>query len=222
MHSSVEKLKLINAKVNDLINTKQLKTDPKVIVVTKMFSMGAIVPLLETGHIHYGENKVKEAEDKWSGSRNIYKNLQLHMIGKLQTNKVKKAVEIFDYIHSLDNKRLALKISQCQKEINKNIKLFIQVNVGKEEQKSGISMDSLSSFYHYCVKELSLNIMGLMCLPPLNQNPDKYFILLRDLSLSLNLNQLSMGMSSDFESAIINESTFIRIGTAVLGERKFT
>ena len=187
-----------------------------------MFSMGARVPLLETGHIHYGENKVKEAEDKWSGSRNIYKNLQLHMIGKLQTNKVKKAVEIFDYIHSLDNKRLALKISQCQKEINKNIKLFIQVNVGKEEQKSGISMDSLSSFYHYCVKELSLNIMGLMCLPPLNQNPDKYFILLRDLSLSLNLNQLSMGMSSDFESAIINESTFIRIGTAVLGERKFT
>ena len=222
MHSSVEKLKLINAKVNDLINTKQLKTDPKVIVVTKMFSMSAIVPLLETGHIHYGENKVKEAEDKWTGSRNIYKNLQLHMIGKLQTNKVKKAVEIFDYIHSLDNKRLALKISQCQKEINKNIKLFIQVNVGKEEQKSGISVDNLNSFYHYCVKELSLNIMGLMCLPPLNQNPDKYFILLRDLSLSLNLNQLSMGMSSDFESAIINESTFIRIGTAVLGERKFT
>jgi pyridoxal phosphate enzyme (YggS family) len=222
MHSSVEKLKLINSKVNDLIITKQLKTEPKVIVVTKMFSMDSIVPLLESGHIHYGENKVKEAQDKWAGIRKTYKNLQLHMIGKLQTNKVKKAVEIFDYIHSLDNERLALKISQCQKEINKNINLFIQVNVGEEEQKSGINIDNLKDFYHYCIKELSLNIIGLMCLPPFNQDSNKYFLLLRDHALNLNLNQLSMGMSSDFESAIINESTFIRVGTAILGERKST
>ena len=222
MHSSVEKLKLISTKVNDLINTKQLKTEPNIIVVTKMFSMSSIVPLLESGHIHYGENKVKEAEEKWSGSRNKYKNLQLHMVGKLQTNKAKKAVEIFDYIHSLDNERLASKISQYQKELNKNIKLFIQVNVGDEEQKSGIGIDNLKDFYEFCVKKLSLNIIGLMCLPPINKNPNKYFLSLRDHALSLNLNHLSMGMSADFESAIINESTFIRIGTAVLGERKFT
>ena len=175
---------------------------------------------MEYGHIHYGENKIQEADNKWTNIKNNYQNLKLHMVGRLQSNKAKKAVQLFDYIHSLDNDRLALKISKYQRELNKEVKLFIQVNVGDENQKAGLSLYKLSDFYNYCVNELSLNIVGLMCLPPVSSNSEKYFNLLKKSAENLNLKELSMGMSSDFEKALANGSTFLRLGTLILGERK--
>ena len=222
MHSNLDKLNLIQNKVKDIIDKKQLKTKPKIIVVTKTFPLINIKPLLENGHIHYGENKIQEAEKKWLEAKKHYKNLLLHMIGKLQTNKAKKAVSLFDYIHSLDNDRLALKLSQYQKELNKNVKLFIQVNLANEKHKSGIKLDELTHFYNYCSKELSLNIIGLMCLPPIDSNSSEYFKLLKNTALKLNLSELSMGMSSDFEQAVLNGSTYLRLGTLILGERNLT
>ena len=180
------------------------------------------MPLIEDGHIHYGENKIQEAEKKWLSIKKKYKNLYLHMVGKLQSNKAKKAVDLFDYIHSLDNEKLALKISQYQKEVNKDVKLFIQVNIANEKQKSGITMHNLKNFYEYCVNDLSLNVIGLMCLPPMDDNSDRYFKLLKKNSDDLNLKELSMGMSSDFDNAVINGSTFLRLGTIIMGERKIT
>ena len=177
------------------------------------------MPLLDYGHIHFGENKIQEAEEKWTEIKKKYKNLQLHMVGKLQSNKVKKAVKLFDFIHSLDNKKLALMISKYQKELNKEVKLFIQINLAAEEQKSGLLLTNLNNFYNYCVSELSLNIVGLMCLPPVDINSDKYFKLLKKSSDDLNLNDLSMGMSSDFENAVLNGSTFLRLGTLIMGKR---
>ena len=177
------------------------------------------MPLLEYGHIHFGENKIQEAEEKWTEIKKKYKNLQLHMVGKLQSNKVKKAVKLFDFIHSLDNKKLALMISKYQKELKKEVKLFIQINLAAEEQKSGLLLTNLNNFYNYCVSELSLNIVGLMCLPPVDINSDKYFKLLKKSSDDLNLNDLSMGMSSDFENAVLNGSTFLRLGTLIMGKR---
>ena len=212
-------MNLVRNKVNDIINKKQLKTDPKIIVVTKTFPLDKIIPLLKNGHIHYGENKIQEAEDKWAETKNHYKNLKLHMIGKLQTNKAKKAVKLFDYIHSLDSNKLALKLSQYQKELRKKIKLFIQVNLSDEKYKSGVMLNELNHFYNYCTKELSLNIIGLMCLPPIESNSYKYFELLKKNADKLNLKELSMGMSSDFEQAILNGSTYLRLGTVILGER---
>jgi len=220
MHTTLEQLNLIRNKVSDIINKKQLKTNPKIIVVTKTFPLNKIIPLLENGHIHYGENKIQEAEDKWTETKYHYKNLQLHMIGKLQTNKAKKAIKLFDYIHSLDNRKLALKLSQYQKELSRKTKLFIQVNLGNEKKKSGVMLGELNHFYNYCTKELSLNIIGLMCLPPINSNSQEYFKLLKRTAETLNLNELSMGMSSDFEQAILNGSTYLRLGTLILGKRK--
>ena len=220
MHSTLEQLNLIKNKVNDIINKKQLKTNPNIIVVTKTFTLDKIKSLLENGHIHYGENKIQETESKWSEAKLQYKALKLHMIGKLQSNKAKKAVKLFDYIHSLDNERLALKLSDSQKELNKNVKLFIQVNLANEKQKSGISLNELTSFYNYCKKDLSLNIIGLMCLPPIDSNSDSYFNLLNQNATKLNLKELSMGMSSDFVNAVSYGSTFLRLGTIILGERK--
>jgi pyridoxal phosphate enzyme (YggS family) len=219
MHSTLEQLNLIKNKVNDIINKKQLKTDPKIIVVTKTFPLDKIIPLLENGHIHYGENKIQEAEDKWTETKNHYKNLKLHMIGKLQTNKAKKAVKLFDYIHSLDNEKLAVKISHYQEELSKKIKLFIQVNLGNEKKKSGLMLNELNHFYNFCTKELSLKVIGLMCLPPIDSNSEEYFKLLKKTTEALNLNELSMGMSSDFEQAILNGSTYLRLGTMILGKR---
>ena len=219
MHESLKKLNLIKNKVNEIINKKQLNINPKIIVVTKKFSLNKIKPLLESGHIHYGENKIQEAEEKWSEAKNVYTNLKLHMIGKLQTNKAKKAVKLFDYIHSLDSEKLALKIFQCEKELNKKIKLFIQINITKEEQKSGITLNEIENFYDYCTNKLSLNIIGLMCLPPVNSNSQTYFKLLKVAADKLKLNDLSMGMSSDFENATLEGSTYLRLGTAVLGSR---
>ena len=219
MHSTLKQLEFVQNKINKIINIKQLKTKPKIIVITKTFPIKNIVPLLEYGHIHYGENKIQEAEEKWTDIRNNYKNFQLHMIGKLQTNKVKKAVKLFDYIHSLDNERLALKIFQYQQELNKEVKLFIQINLAAEREKSGLAINNLNSFYKYCVNKLSLNIVGLMCLTPIHDNTDKYFKLLKKNSEDFNLKELSMGMSSDFENAILSGSTFLRLGTVIMGRR---
>ena len=219
MHSSVQKLTLVKSKVNEIIKQKQLKTDPTIIVISKTFSLEKIKPLLDNGHIHFGENKIQEAEDKWSEIKKTNKNLQLHMVGRLQSNKAKKAVKLFNFIHSLDSEKLALKLNQSEKELNKKIKLFIQVNVGEEEQKTGIDLKVLHNFYNYCSNDLQLNIVGLMCLPPINLNSDKFFKILKSSAMKLNLKELSMGMSSDYENAIINGSTYLRLGTAILGER---
>ena len=218
----MEKLNRVKNKVNEIINKKQLKTDPKIIVVTKTFPLNKIIPLLQNGHIHYAENKIQEAENKWINTKNRYKDLQLHMIGKLQTNKAKKAIKLFDYIHSLDNDKLALKLSHHEKELNKKVKLFIQVKLSEVDQKSGVQLNELNNFYNYCTSELSLNVIGLMCLPPIDSNAHEYFKILKKNAEKLNLKDLSMGMSSDFEQAISNGSTYLRLGTIILGKRNFS
>ena len=220
MHINVKRLQIVNDKVKEIINKKQLKTVPQIIAVSKTFSSNEIMPLLDFGHVHFGENKVQEADHKWNDVKKKYKNLQLHMLGKLQTNKAKVAVKIFDYIHSLDNAKLASKISQFEKELNKKVKLFIQVNLGQEIQKSGISINDLENFYNYCTKELSLNIIGLMCLPPAELDSKNYFTMLKKNSEILNLKDLSMGMSNDFEEAIVSGSTYLRLGSIIFGERR--
>tara|TARA_B100000686_G_C16451820_1_gene792493 strand:+ start:157 stop:822 length:666 start_codon:yes stop_codon:yes gene_type:complete len=219
MHINVQRLKLVKNKVKEIISEKQQKTVPQIIAVTKTFPPSVITPLIDVGHNHFGENKVQEAENKWPTIKEKNSNIQLHMLGKLQTNKAKKAVKLFDYIHSLDNAKLAIKIGQYEKELNKKIKLFIQVNISKEDQKSGILLNDLNNFYNYCTKELSLNIIGLMCLPPINFDSEKYFQILKSTSEKLNLKELSMGMSSDYEQAILYGATFLRLGTAIFGSR---
>ena len=176
------------------------------------------MPLIDQGHIDYGENKVQEAIEKWTDIKNKNKNIKLHLIGGLQTNKVKFAVRIFDYIHSLDSKKLADKISYQLKEQNMETKIFIQVNLGKEKQKSGILEEELFDFYKYC-KELNLNIIGLMCIPPFNQDSTKYFLRMQELNKKIGLKELSMGMSADYISAIKYDSTFVRIGSEIFGQR---
>ena len=222
MHRSPRKLNLVVNKINEIIKQKQLKTVPKIIVVTKTFSLNKIIPLIECGHLHFGENKIQEAEHKWANIKNQYSNLQLHMIGKLQTNKAKKAVQIFDYIHSLDNAKLALKIFQFEKELNKKVKLFIQVKLSEEDQKSGVQLNELNNFYNYCTNKLSLNVIGLMCLPPADSDSDEHFKILKKITKQLNLKEISMGMSSDYEQAILNGSTYLRLGTIILGKRNLS
>ena len=220
MHISVQNLNFIKNKVKEIIDRKQLKTSPKIIAVSKTFEMNQILHLVKYGHLHFGENKIQEAENKWTNVKKQYKNLQLHMLGRLQSNKAKKAVQLFDYIHSLDNTKLGEKISYYEKELNKKTKIFIQVNVAEENQKSGILLNDLDNFYDYCVNDLSLNIIGLMTLPPINEDPNYYFKLLYDRSKIINLKELSIGMSGDYEKALDNYSTYIRLGTAIFGERK--
>ena len=176
------------------------------------------MPLIDHGHLDYGENKVQEAIEKWINIKNKNKNIKLHLIGGLQTNKVKNAVKLFDYIHSLDSKKLADKISYQQKEQNVERKIFIQVNIGKEQQKSGITEEELFDFYKYC-KDLNLNIIGLMCIPPSNQDSTKYFLRMQELNKKIGLKELSMGMSADYISAIKYDSTFVRIGSEIFGQR---
>ena len=219
MHINLQRLNLVKNKIKELIDKKQLKTIPQIIAVTKTFSLNEITPLLKAGHIHFGENKIQEAESKWFDVKKNYKDLQLHMVGKLQTNKAKKAVKLFDYIHSLDNAKLAEKINQYEKELNKKIKLFIQVNIAEESQKSGILLNNVKSFYNYCTNELSLDVIGLMCLPPINTDSNLYFQMLKNTSKKLNLAELSMGMSADYMEAIYNGSTYLRLGTLIFGER---
>ena len=178
------------------------------------------MPLVDFNHIHFGENKVQEAENKWKSIKLKYPNLKLHMLGPLQTNKAKKALQLFDYIHSLDNEKLAKKLSENEKDSTKKVKIFIQVNIADEKQKSGIPIKDLSNFYHYCKENLSLNIIGLMCLPPFDLDSNEFFNTLKGEARKLQLKDLSMGMSNDYEKAINNESTYIRLGTAIFGERK--
>ena len=181
--------------------------------------MPNILPLITHGHIDFGENRVQEAISKWSDLKDKTNEVKLHMIGKLQTNKVKYVIPLFDYIHTLDNLRLAEKISEEQLKINKNLKIFIQVNIGRENQKSGILIEELDTFYDHCTNNLSLNIIGLMCLPPNDNNPTKYFSKLFDLTKKLKIKELSMGMSNDYLDAVETNSTYLRIGSKIFGNR---
>ena len=219
MHTSLQSLNLIKNKIKEIVDRKQQKTNPQIIAVSKTFSFNEIIPLLEIGHCHFGESKIQEAEDKWTTVKNKYQNLQLHLVGKLQSNKVKRAIKLFDYIHSLDNEKLAQKLCKYEKELNKKIKLFIQVNIAEENNKSGILLNDLDSFYNYCTQGLSLNVIGLMSLPPIGERPEKYFKILKKKSDELNLSDLSMGMSADYEQAILNGTTYLRLGTAIFGAR---
>ena len=219
MHITVKNLLNIKEKVKVKFETsKNLLKLPEIIAVSKTFKIEHILPVLNQGHYHYGENKVQEAVEKWTSIKHENKKLKLHLIGRLQTNKVKLALNLFDYIHSLDSEKLANKISKIQKESNISRKLFIQVNIGNELQKSGIKIDEVLDFYHYC-KELDLNIIGLMCIPPLNEDSRKYFIEMNKINEKLELKELSMGMSSDYLEAIENNATFIRVGSGIFGER---
>ena len=190
-----------------------------IVAVSKTFSLDHVMPLINHGHLHYGENKVQEAEIKWLQIKKRNKDLKLHMIGKLQSNKAKKAVQIFDYIHSLDNQKLADVLSKSQESLNKSIKYFIQVNLGNEIQKSGISYNEVDAFYNYCVKEKNLNILGLMAIPPNDNNSEEYFKSISELNSSLGLKELSIGMSSDYMDAVKFKSTYLRIGSSIFGER---
>ena len=192
---------------------------PTIIAVSKTFSISDILPVINYGQIHFGENKIQEAIDKWESIKIDFKHIKLHMVGKLQTNKVKYLIPFFDYLHSLDNIKLAQKISSEQKKKNKKLKIFIQVNIGSEQQKNGIEIDQVENFYNKCTNELELDIIGLMCLPPNNEKSSSYFSKMNMLAKKLNLSELSMGMSNDYIEALENNSSFIRIGSKIFGPR---
>ena len=218
MHSTIQKYKDIISAINRKIEEQKIISKPKVIAVSKTFKIEKILPLIEYGHIDYGENKVQEAIDKWSDIKLKNQNIKLHLIGKLQTNKVKHAIKIFDYIHSVDSKKLAKKIADEQYKQNKDLKLFIQVNIGDEEPKSGIKVEQVEDLITFS-KELNLNIIGLMCIPPVNEEPDKYFKEIKILNKKFHLQEISMGMSSDYLNAVENCSTYLRIGSSIFGQR---
>ena len=218
MHNTVKNLiyieDLIKSKVNDQIRDKL----PKIIAVSKTFPIENILPLIEHGHLHYGENKVQEALDKWTEIKIKNNNIKLHLIGKLQTNKVKFALKIFDYIHSLDSEKLATKIANEQVKQDKKLKIFIQVNIGDEDQKSGVQKERLVDFYKYC-KNLNLDIVGTMCIPPNDQNSENYFSEMNKINKNIDFKELSMGMSGDYLNAIKNNATYVRIGSKIFGNR---
>jgi len=218
MHESVKKYNnIVNSIKQELEGQKNI-IFPKIIAVSKTFQLERIIPLIEYGHLDYGENKVQEALDKWSEIKKENPKIKLHLIGGLQTNKVKFAVRIFDYIHSVDSKKLAKKIADEQIKQNKKVKLFIQINIGNEEQKSGVSKIDLVDLFNYC-KDLNLEIVGLMCIPPVDKDSNQYFKEMNLLNHSLGLKELSMGMSSDFLKASMHSATFLRIGSAIFGKR---
>ena len=218
MHNSVQKYKDIISAIDKKLEEQKINFTPKVIAVSKTFELEKIMPLIEYGHLDYGENKVQEAIDKWSEIKKKKQNIKLHLIGKLQTNKVKHAIKLFDYIHSLDSIKLAKKIADEQLKQNKNLKLFIQVNIGNEEQKSGIKIDQIKDLITIS-KQLNLNVIGLMCIPPANEEPEKYFKEIKSLNQKFNLKEISMGMSSDYLKAVENSSTYLRIGSSIFGQR---
>ena len=218
MHHTVKNLLDIENNIKTYLNKLDVNNNPKILAVSKTFKIDKILPLIEYGHIDYGENKVQEAVEKWTEIKKINPKLRLHMIGKLQTNKVKFAVQIFDYIHSVDSKKLAKKIADEQNKINKKIKIFLQVNIGDEDQKSGINKNQANSLFSYC-KEINLDIIGLMCIPPANIDPENYFIEMNKLNETLGFSELSMGMSSDFLKAAKYHSTYLRIGSSIFGKR---
>ena len=206
-------------KIKSNISTANKANSIKIVAVSKTFSLEHILPLIHHGHVHFGENKVQEADAKWRDIKKERKSLQLHMIGKLQSNKAKKAVEIFDYIHSVDSQKLADVLSSSQIAIGKSINYFIQVNIGSEIQKSGIPYNEVDAFYTYCTNEKKMNILGLMAIPPNNNNTEKYFKNLSELNTSLGLKELSIGMSSDYMTAINHKATYLRIGSLIFGKR---
>ena len=215
MSTIVERYKKIQLNISSLKTAKPVN----IIAVSKTFNLEHIRPLIEYGHIHFGENKVQEATTKWFEQKEKNPNLKLHMIGKLQSNKAKDAVKLFDYIHSLDNQKLADVLAKHQKNINRNLQYFIQVNIANEIQKSGIPVNELDAFYNYCVKEINLKIIGLMIIPPIDQNAEKYFKSLNELNKSLALENMSMGMSADYVEAINHGANFVRIGSSIFGSR---
>ena len=218
MHSTVKNLLDIKNNIKVNLDELNIKNYSKIIAVSKTFKIDQISPLIDYGHIDFGENKVQEAVEKWTEVKKINSDIQLHMIGKLQTNKVKFAVKLFDYIHSVDSEKLAKKIADEQNKINKNIKILLQVNIGDEGQKSGINKNELKQLVSYC-KEINLDLIGLMCIPPANINPEIYFDEMKNLNKALGFKELSMGMSSDFIIAANYGSTFIRVGSRIFGQR---
>ena len=219
MHITIKNLLKISEDVKQKLSTdEKTHKSPKIIAVSKTFKIEHIKPLIQHGHLDFGENKVQEAVEKWSDIKKVKKNLKLHLIGRLQTNKVKIAIQIFDYIHSLDSKKLADKIFKYQNELNLQTKLFIQVNVGNEGQKSGISKSNVVELYNYC-KKIKLDVVGLMCIPPFGEDAEKYFKEMKNLNDEIGLSELSMGMSSDYLSAVKYGSTHLRIGSDIFGKR---
>ena len=216
MHNIIDNLKSIDNELKIIIKDNKL---PTIIAVSKTFDSSIILPLLDYGHKHFGENKVQEAVEKWTDIKDNFNDVKLHMIGKLQTNKVKFVIPLFDYIHSLDSIKLAKKISEEQVKKNKKPKIFIQVNIGNEDQKSGINPAELKDFYQLCVGDLDLDIIGLMCLPPKDNNSSEYFIEMKKLAENIKTINLSMGMSNDYSKAAENGATFLRIGSKIFGKR---
>ena len=219
MHINVKNLIDLNIEVKEKISSLNKKNYmPKIIAVSKTFSLEFISPLIDYGHIDYGENKVQEALEKWSKIKSINKAIQLHMIGKLQSNKVKQAVSIFDYIHSVDSVKLANKIANEQVKQNKKLKIFLQINVGEETQKSGVKLNEVNELCAHC-KKINLDVIGLMCLPPISKDVSQYFSLIKQKNDELGFKELSLGMSNDYLDALNYDTTFIRVGTKIFGER---
>mgnify|MGYP006056739889 FL=1 len=218
MHKTIQNLIDIQKEIELTLDTLQINKVPKIIAVSKTFKMDKISPLVEHGHLDFGENKVQEAIEKWSEIKASKPNIQLHMIGKLQTNKVKFAVKIFDYIHSVDSEKLAKKIADEQQKVQRKLKIFIQVNIGDENQKSGINITKTSDLVVFC-KKLNLNVVGLMCIPPADIDPSNYFVEMNKINKINNLKELSMGMSSDYIKAAQYNSTYLRIGSYIFGQR---
>ncbi len=218
MHKTIQNLIDIQKKIELSLDTLKIDKVPKIIAVSKTFEMDKILPLIEHGHLDFGENKVQEAIEKWRDVKSNNNNIKLHLIGGLQTNKVKLAIKLFDYIHSVDTEKLAKKISDEQKKQKKRVKIFIQVNIGNEQQKFGVNKSSVSELYSYC-ESLNLDVVGLMCIPPLEKSSDIFFEEMRNLNDNLNLDELSMGMSADYLDAIKNSATYVRIGSNIFGKR---
>ena len=218
MHNTVKNLLDIENNIKIHFNKLNINNNPKIIAVSKTFKIDKILPLIEHGHIDFGENKVQEAVEKWTEIKKKIPKIKLHMIGKLQTNKVKFAVKLFDYIHSVDSEKLAKKIADEQNKINKKIKIFLQVNIGDENQKSGINKNEVNQLVSYC-KEIGLDLIGLMCIPPVNIDPEGYFEEMNKLNKDLGFKELSMGMSSDYLKAAKYLSTYVRIGSSIFGQR---
>ncbi len=218
MHSSIKNYEDIIKLIKSKLEEQKINKLPKVIAVSKTFSLDKILPLIEYGHLDYGENKVQEAIDKWAKIKIEKPEIKLHLIGKLQTNKVKFAIRIFDYIHSVDSAKLAQKISDEQIKQKKKVKIFIQVNIGSEEQKSGVNTNEIDQLLNFC-KDLRLDVIGLMCIPPVNQESNEYFKNMNILNDKFNFKEISMGMSSDYLKAIENNTTYLRIGSAIFGKR---
>ena len=218
MHNTVKNLTNIENNIKIHLNKLNIDNHPKIVAVSKTFKIDKILPLIDHGHLDYGENKVQEAVEKWTEIKKTNSQLRLHMVGKLQTNKVKFAVQIFDYIHSVDSEKLARKIADEQNKINKKIKIFLQVNIGDENQKSGINKNDVSQLASFC-KEIGLDVIGLMCIPPADNEPDVYFKEMYKLNKAQDFTDLSMGMSSDFLKAAEYLSTYLRIGSSIFGSR---